>query len=111
MFVTDRSIRPDDLAREVEARGLESMFVPEHTNIPSSRITPYPGGEPLPEEYRRTLDPFVALTAAAQATTRLTIGTAVCLVAQHHPLNLAKQVATLDTLSRGRFVFGIGYGW
>jgi probable F420-dependent oxidoreductase len=111
MFSTDTAIAPDHLAREAEARGFESFFVPEHTNIPVSRRTPYPGGEPIPEEYKRTYDPFVALMAAAAATDRLIVGTAICLVAQHHHVNLAKQVASVDVLSRGRFVFGVGYGW
>jgi len=81
MFVTDVSIGPAALAREAEARGFESLFVPEHTHIPTSRRTPYPAGEPLPDEYRRTFDPFVALTAAAAATERIKLGTGICLVA------------------------------
>ena len=111
MFLTDRSVRPDEIAREAEARGFTSMFVPEHTHIPTARSTPAPMGEPLPEYYRRCLDPFVALTAAAQATERLRVGTAVCLVAQRDPFVTAKEVATLDLLSGGRFVFGVGFGW
>ena len=111
IFITDRSIRPDDVAREAEARGFDSMFIPEHTHIPASRTTPPPMGEPLPEYYYRCLDPFVALTAAAAATERLRVGTAVCLVAQRDPIVTAKEVATLDLLSGGRFVFGVGFGW
>jgi probable F420-dependent oxidoreductase len=111
IFVTDRSIRPDELAREVEARGFDSLFFPEHTHIPVSRRTPAPMGEPLPEQYQRTLDLFVALSYAAGATTRLRIGSAICLVAQRDPIVTAKEVATLDSLSGGRLTFGIGFGW
>ena len=111
MFVTDVSIGPAALAREAEARGFESLFVPEHTHIPTSRRTPYPAGEPLPDEYRRTFDPFVALTAAAAATERIKLGTGICLVAQHHPINAAKATASIDLVSNGRFVFGVGFGW
>jgi probable F420-dependent oxidoreductase len=110
-FLTDRSIGPVELARAAEERGLDSLFVPEHTHIPASRVTPWPGGGPLPEEYRRTLDPFVALTAAAAATTRLRVGTGVCLIAQRDPIVTAKEIATLDLISGGRFVFGVGVGW
>jgi probable F420-dependent oxidoreductase len=110
-FLTDRSISPTELARALEARGFDSLYVPEHTHIPVSRKTPWPGGGELPEEYRRTLDPFVALTAAAAATTRLRVGTGVCLVAQRDPILTAKEVATLDLISGGRFVFGVGIGW
>jgi probable F420-dependent oxidoreductase len=112
MFTTDLSIGPVDLAREAEARGFHSLYVPEHTHIPTSRRTPPPTGEPvLAEEYRRTLDPFVALAAAAAATSRIRLGTSVCLVAQHDPVVLAKTIATLDLVSRGRVVLGIGFGW
>jgi probable F420-dependent oxidoreductase len=111
MFATDRAIHPAELARAAEERGFDGLFFPEHTHIPTSRRTPYPGGGELPEEYRRTLDPFVALAAAATASTRLRIGTGVCLVAQRDPIVTAKEVATLDLLSGGRFVFGIGIGW
>src|SRR5512139_2425317 len=91
MFATDQSIAPVELARAVEARGFYSLYIPEHTHIPTSRKTPPPTGEPeLPEEYKRTVDPFVALAAAAAVTSRLTLGTGVCLVAQHHPIVLAK---------------------
>jgi probable F420-dependent oxidoreductase len=112
MFATDRSMPIVELAREVEARGFDSLWVPEHTHIPISRRTPPPtGGEELAEEYRRTLDPFVALTAAATVTERLRVGTGICVVAQHEPIVTAKAVATLDLLSNGRFDFGIGFGW
>lgn len=111
IFLTDTSIGAVELAKEAEARGFESLWVPEHTHIPASRKTPYPAGEPLPMEYYRTLDPFAALSAAAAVTTKIKLGTGICLVAQHHEINLAKSVATTDLLSDGRFVFGIGYGW
>jgi probable F420-dependent oxidoreductase len=111
VFLTDLSIRPDRLASELEARGFESLWVPEHTHIPVSRRTPWPGGADLPEEYRRTLDPYVGLTAAAMVTQRLHLGTGISLVAQHDPLILAKTVASLDLLSEGRVLFGIGVGW
>ncbi len=112
MFMTDQSIGPVELARAVEARGFYSLYIPEHTHIPTSRKTPPPTGEPeLPEEYKRTLDPFVALAAAAAVTSRLKIGTGVCLVAQRDPIVLAKEVASLDLVSGGRVVFGIGVGW
>jgi probable F420-dependent oxidoreductase len=111
IFPTDLSIRPDQLARELEDRGYESMWVTEHTHIPTSRRTPWPGGPELPEEYRRTLDPYVALTAAASVTERLRLGTGISLVAQHDPIVLAKTIASLDLLSAGRFILGIGVGW
>lgn len=111
MFPTDLAIRPDHLAREAEARGFESLFFPEHTHIPTSRLTPFPGGEPIPEHYKRSYDPFVALAMAAAATSELRLGTGICLVAQRDPIVLAKEVASLDFLSDGRFIFGIGYGW
>ncbi|MCU0261353.1 MAG: LLM class F420-dependent oxidoreductase [Ilumatobacteraceae bacterium] len=111
IFPTDLSIAPHELAVELEQRGFESLWVTEHTHIPTSRRTPWPGGADLPDEYRRTLDPFVALGAAAAVTDRLLLGTGICLVAQHHPITLAKTVASLDHLSGGRFLFGIGVGW
>lgn len=112
MFATDRAMPPAELAREAEARGYDSLYFPEHTHIPTSRRTPPPTGDAeLPEEYKRTLDPFVALTYAAAATTRLRVGTGICLVAQRDPIVTAKSVATLDHLSGGRFIFGIGVGW
>jgi probable F420-dependent oxidoreductase len=112
MFLTDQTIGPRELARAVEARGLSSLYVPEHTHIPTSRRTPPPTGDAeLAEEYKRTLDPFVALAMAAAATERLVVGTGICLVAQRDPIVTAKAVATLDACSGGRFVFGVGFGW
>ena len=111
-FVTDQGIDPIRLAREVESRGFYSLYIPEHTHIPTGRRTPPPTGEAtLPEEYKRTVDPFVALAAAAAVTTRIKLGTGVCLVAQRDPIVTAKAVATLDRIAAGRFVFGIGFGW
>ena len=111
MFATDYAIRIDDLAREVEARGFESLFVPEHTHIPTSRRSPWPGGPNLPREYWHTLDPFVALTAAAAATENLRVGTGICLLPEHDPIVTAKEIASLDLLSNGRVDVGIGAGW
>jgi len=111
MFVTEYSIGPAELAKAAEERGFEWLLLPEHTHIPTSRRTPWPGGAELPEEYRHTMDPFVALAVAAAVTRQLKVGTGVCLVPQHHPISLAKRVATLDLLSGGRFVFGVGAGW
>jgi probable F420-dependent oxidoreductase len=111
MFPTDLSIGPIELARGCEERGFVSLYVPEHTHIPASRTTLAPAGEPLGEEYYRALDPFVALTAAAAVTERLRIGTGIALVAQRDPIVTAKAVASLDLVSDGRFVFGIGFGW
>jgi probable F420-dependent oxidoreductase len=112
MFPTDRSMDIRELARATEERGFSSLYVPEHTHIPTSRATPAPTGDAeLPEQYRRTLDPFVALTAAATVTSELRVGTGICLVAQRDPIVTAKEVATLDFLSGGRFTFGIGFGW
>jgi probable F420-dependent oxidoreductase len=111
MFPTDRAIQPVRLAREVEARGLESLWFPEHSHIPVSRKTPWPGGSDLPEMYWRTHDQFVALAAAAAATERIRLGTGICLVAQRDPIWLAKEVASLDTISNGRVILGVGFGW
>jgi probable F420-dependent oxidoreductase len=111
MFSTEYAIRIDELARALEERGFESLFVPEHTHIPTSRRTPFPGGGELPKEYSHTLDPFVALTAAAAATRRLRVGTGICLVIRRDPIVTAKEVASLDLLSGGRFEFGVGAGW
>jgi probable F420-dependent oxidoreductase len=111
MFATDYAIRPDDLARESEARGFESLWLPEHTHIPASRRSPWPGGADLPKEYWHSYDPFVALMAAASATERLRIATGICLIIERDPITTAKEVASLDMLSNGRFIFGIGGGW
>jgi probable F420-dependent oxidoreductase len=111
IFATDETIAPAELARAVEERGFESFFLPEHTHIPAGRETPWPGGGELPRRYYRTLDPFVALAAAATATESLLVGTGVCLVIERDPIVLAKEVATIDHVSDGRFLFGIGAGW
>jgi probable F420-dependent oxidoreductase len=111
MFPTDYAVAPADIARMAEERGFESLFFPEHTHIPASRETDYPGGGELPPEYSHTHDPFVALTAAAAATERLLIGTGICLVIERDPITTAKEVASLDQLSGGRFLFGVGAGW
>ena len=111
MFPTDYAIRPDDLARATEERGFESLWVPEHTHIPVSRKSPWPGGGDLPKEYWHSHDPFVALAMAAAVTTTLKLGTGICLVIERDPITMAKEVATLDRLSNGRFIFGIGGGW
>jgi len=111
IFATDYAIRPDELAQEAEERGFESLFFPEHTHMPTNRRTPWPGGGDLPKEYWHTHDPFVALAMAAAVTHRLKVGTGICLVIQRDTITLAKEVATLDFLSGGRFVFGIGGGW
>jgi probable F420-dependent oxidoreductase len=111
MFATDEAIAITDLARACEERGFESLFVPEHSHIPVSRNSPWPGGPELPRFYYRTLDPFVALGAAAAVTTTLKLGTGVALVVQRDPIHLAKEVASLDHLSGGRVLFGVGGGW
>ena len=110
-YNVDYGVRPDELARACEERGFESFWVGEHTHIPASRQTPYPGGDPLPRPYYHMADPFVSLMAAAAATTTIKLGTGVCLVVEHDPIVLAKTVATLDWLSGGRVLFGIGGGW
>ncbi|HEX4492794.1 MAG TPA: LLM class F420-dependent oxidoreductase [Acidimicrobiia bacterium] len=112
MFITDQTMAPAALARAVEERGFESLYVPEHTHIPTSRRTAPPTGDAeLREEYKRTLDPLVAMTSAAAATERLLVGTGIMLVAQRDPIVTAKAIATLDLVSNGRFVLGIGFGW
>ncbi len=112
VFLTDRTIDPVTLAREAESRGFDSLYFPEHTHIPVSRVTAPPtGDEELNDEYKRTLDPLIAIGAAAAVTTRLHLGTGVSLVAQHDPIVMAKQLATLDLISNGRITLGVGFGW
>ncbi len=108
---THYTIQPVDLARWLEAHGFESLFFGEHTHIPTSRLSPFPGGGDLPGYYSEFFDPFIGLTAAAAVTQKLKVGTSVCLVPEHHPITLAKAVACLDRVANGRFVFGIGAGW
>ena len=110
-FPTDYSITPVELARLAEERGFESLFFPEHTHIPASRRTPYPAGGELPREYSHLHDPFVALAAAAAVTERLKIGTGLCLIIERDTITTAKEVASLDVVSEGRFLLGIGAGW
>jgi len=111
IFPTDYAIQPVELARAVEERGFDSLFFPEHTHIPASRKTPFPGGTELPRMYSHTHDPFVALAACAAVTSRIRLGTGICLVIERDPITLAKEVASLDLLSNGRVVLGIGAGW
>jgi len=111
IFPTEDVHGPAELARAAEERGFESLLFPEHTHIPASRATPYPAGGELPPEYWHTLDPFVACTSAATATTRLKIGTGICLVVERDPIITAKEVASVDSVSGGRFLFGVGAGW
>jgi len=111
MFSTHYAIRPDELAREAEARGFESIWFPEHTHIPVSRRSPWPGGPVLPKEYSHTYDLFVALAAAATATSRIKVGSGICLLVERDPITTAKEVASIDHLSGGRMLFGIGAGW
>lgn len=110
-FVTDDGIGPVELGEALEQRGFESLFLAEHSHIPVDAKTPYPSGGPIPPKYYRTLDPFVALTAAAVATERLVLGTGIALVPQRDPIHTAKEVASLDLVSQGRFRFGVGIGW
>jgi probable F420-dependent oxidoreductase len=111
MFPTAYSVAPDVLARAAEARGFESLFFPEHTHIPVSRRTPWPGGGDLPREYWSSYDPFVALAMAAAVTSEIRLGTGIALVTERDPIVMAKQVASLDRLSNGRVMLGIGAGW
>jgi probable F420-dependent oxidoreductase len=111
MFFTDYCVAPGELGQLLEQRGFESVWAPEHSHIPSSRKTPFPGGGELPKKYYDAMDPFVTLTAAAVATKTLKVGTGVCLVVQRDPIQTAKLVASIDQISNGRFLFGIGNGW
>jgi probable F420-dependent oxidoreductase len=111
IFPTDETITPARVGVLAEQRGFDSLWFPEHTHIPTARETPYPDGGELPDHYWRVLDPFVSLASAAAATTRLRLGTGICLVIQRDPIVTAKEVATLDLLSGGRFEFGVGAGW
>ena len=111
MFPTAYSVSPPDLARAAEARGFESLFFPEHTHIPVSRQSPWPGGPELPKQYLHSFDPFVGLAAAAAVTSTIKLGTGITLITEHDPIVLAKQVASLDQLSAGRILLGVGAGW
>ena len=111
MFATDTAIGPIELGRACEERGFDSLWFPEHTHIPTSRLTPSPAGEPLADEYKRSLDPFVTMGAIVGATERIRVGTGIALVAQRDPIVTAKEVASLDFVSGGRLSFGIGFGW
>ena len=111
MFFTAYSMTPAALGRALEERGFESLWVPEHSHIPLSRVTPYPAGGPLIRPYYDIMDPFLALNTAAAVTTRLKIGTGVCLMNQRDPIHTAKLVSSIDQLSGGRFLFGVGNGW
>src|SRR3954453_206011 len=110
-FPTAESVSPDALARGAESRGFESIWFPDHSHIPASRETPWPGGATLPDEYLRLFDPIVALTAAACATRTIRLATGVLIVPQRDPIQLAKEIATLDVVSGGRVIFGVGAGW
>jgi len=111
MFITDYSMTPAAIARAAEERGFDSFWAPEHSHIPISRRSPFPSGGELPKQYYDVMDPFVVLTAAAAATTTLLVGTGVCLVVQRDPIQTAKLVASIDQVSGGRFLFGVGDGW
>ena len=111
MFFTDYSMAPGELGKALEERGFESVGAPEHSHIPMTRKTPFPAGGDLPKKYYDAMDPFVTLTMAAAATKKLKVGTGVCLVAQRDPIQTAKLVASIDQVSGGRFLFGIGNGW
>jgi probable F420-dependent oxidoreductase len=111
MFFTDYSMSPAELGVALEERGFESVWAPEHSNIPVSRKTPFPGGGDLPKRYYDAMDPFVTLSVAGAVTKNLMLGTGVCLVNQRDPIQTAKEVASIDQVSQGRFLFGIGIGW
>jgi probable F420-dependent oxidoreductase len=110
-FVTDQGIGPTELGVALEQRGFESLFLAEHSHVPVNAQTPYPLGGPMPTKYYRTLDPFVALTAAAVVTEKLVVGTGIALIPQRDPILTAKEVVSLDLVSQGRFRFGVGVGW
>jgi probable F420-dependent oxidoreductase len=110
-FITDEGIGPVELGKALEQRGFSSLFLAEHSHIPVDAQTPYPMGGPIPRKYYRTLDPFVALTAAAVATEKLVVGTGIALIPQRDPILTAKEVVSLDLVSQGRFRFGVGVGW
>src|SRR3954469_16272440 len=110
-FPTHDGMRPGEIARRVEDRGHSALYFAEHTHIPAGRETPWGGGSDLPRKYWHTYDLFVALTAAAEATSRLRIGSGVCLVVERDPITTAKEVASVDHLSGGRLEFGVGAGW
>jgi probable F420-dependent oxidoreductase len=111
MFFTDYSMAPGELAQAAEQRGFDSLWAPEHSHIPLSRKSPFPSGGDLPKKYYDAMDPFVTLTAAAAATKTLKVGTGICLVAQRDPIQTAKLVSSIDQVSGGRFLFGVGNGW
>ena len=111
MFFTDYSMSPTELARALEDRGFNSLWVPEHSHIPLTRKSPFPSGGDLPKKYYDVMDPFVVLGAAAAVTKKLLLGTGICLIAQRDPIQTAKQVASIDQISGGRFLFGVGNGW
>jgi probable F420-dependent oxidoreductase len=111
MFFTDYSMSPTELARALEERSFDSLWVPEHSHIPLTRKSPFPSGGDLPKKYYDVMDPFVVLSAAAAVTKTLLLGTGICLIAQRDPIQTAKQVASIDQVSGGRFLFGIGNGW
>src|ERR1700760_3709594 len=111
MFFTDYSMAPGELGKSLEERGFESVWAPEHSHIPLTRKSPFPAGGDLPKKYYDAMDPFVSLTTAAAATKTLKVGTGVCLVAQRDPIQTAKLVASIDQVSGGRFLFGIGNSW
>jgi probable F420-dependent oxidoreductase len=111
MFFTDYSMSPTELALALEERGFDSLWVPEHSHIPLTRKTPFPSGGDLPKKYYDVMDPFVTLSAAAAVTRTLKLGTGICLIVQRDPIQTAKQVASLDQISGGRFLFGVGNGW
>ena len=111
MFFTDYSMSPTELALALEQRGFDSLWTPEHSHIPLTRKTPFPSGGDLPKKYYDVMDPFVSLTAAAVVTKTLMLGTGICLIAQRDPIQTAKQVASVDQVSGGRFLFGVGNGW